>query len=135
MRVSGGIGMIMLLASGILPDLAAVEALSSELPSTSCTWVWAIALHVAMFKLAAVVVWDVSFIPLLATVEASTIVTTSVAGITLASTKTTTKTIILASAKAITKASTEARHCVRIEVSLDKLLKDCAKRLVDLRMT
>lgn len=113
----------------ILPDLATVEALASEL--ASCAWVWAVALHVAMFVLAMIAVCDALFIPLLAAVEASTIVATTEASITLASTSTeaTTKTIILGGAKAITKASTEARHCVQIEVFLNKSLNDCAQRL------
>jgi hypothetical protein len=84
-----------------------------------------------MSKLAAIVMGDVSSIPLLAAVEASTVVTTSSAGITLASAKaTTTKTVILTSTEAITKASTEAGHCVvQVEVSLNRLLKDFAQRL------
>lgn len=127
MHVSDGLTLEVPLYFRILPDLATVEALSSEL--ASCAWVWAVTLHVAMFKLAAIVVCDVLFIPLLAAVEASTIVATTEASVTLASAKITTKTIILASAKAITKASTEARHCVRIEVFLNKSLNDCTQRL------
>lgn len=54
MRVSEAISIDNVVGFWILPNLATVEALSSELATH--TWVWAVALHVALCKLATVVI-------------------------------------------------------------------------------